>query len=60
MALTFQKGQNVTLKTPAVPNGPVIGFKMDGDGNVAYLVEWTDASGDVQQRWFTEAELVAA
>lgn len=60
MALTFQKGQTVTLKTPAVPTGPVIGFKMDGDGNVTYLVEWTDASGDVQQRWFTEAELVAA
>ena len=60
MALTFQKGQTVTLKNPAVPKGPVVGFKMDNDGNVSYLVEWTDASGATQQRWFTETELVAA
>ena len=60
MALAFQKGQTVTLKNPAVPTGPVVGFKMDNDGNVSYLVEWTDADGNSQQRWFTEAELVAA
>lgn len=60
MALTFQKGQVVTLKTPAVPTGPVVGFKMDNDGNVSYLIEWSDADGDSQQRWFTEGELTAA
>ena len=60
MALTFQKGQVVTLKNPAVPTGPVVGFKMDNDGNVSYLVEWEDATGTAQQRWFTEAELTAA
>ena len=60
MALTFQKGQTVTLKNPAVPTGPVVGFKMDNDGNVSYLIEWTDAAGQMQQRWFAEAELVAA
>ncbi len=60
MALTFQKGQTVTLKNPAVPTGPVAGFKVDGEGNVSYLVAWTDASGDFQQRWFTEGELTAA
>ena len=60
MALAFQKGQTVTLKTPAVPTGPVIGFKMDNDGNVSYLIEWTDATGAKQQRWFAESDLVAA
>lgn len=59
MALAFQKGQTVTLKNPSVPVGPVTGFKVDGDGNVAYLIEWTDAEGQVQQRWFSEGELTA-
>jgi uncharacterized protein YodC (DUF2158 family) len=58
MALTFQKGQTVALKaTP--PSGPVMGFKVDGEGNVSYLVEWTDADGQSQQRWFSEDELQA-
>ena len=59
MALTFQKGQTVTLKTPAVPTGPVVGFKVDNDGNVSYLIEWTDADGNKQQRWFPESALTA-
>jgi hypothetical protein len=33
---------------------------MDEDGNVSYLVEWTDADGNAQQRWFDEAQLIAA
>lgn len=60
MALTFQKGQTVTLKNPAVPTGPVVGFKVDSEGNVAYLIEWTDAEGNSQQRWFAEGDLKAA
>jgi uncharacterized protein YodC (DUF2158 family) len=60
MALTFQKGQTVTLKNPTVPKGPVAGYKMDNDGNVSYLIEWVDAAGEMQQRWFAEAELAAA
>lgn len=60
MALAFQKGQTVTLKTPAVPTGPVVGFKVDNEGNVSYLIEWTDAEGQSQQRWFSESELTAA
>lgn len=59
MALTFQKGQNVTLKNPAVPTGPVVGFKVDNDGNVSYLIQWSDAQGEQQQRWFSEGELTA-
>lgn len=60
MALTFQKGQTVTMKNPTVPTGPVVGFKVDNEGNMSYLVEWIDASGDSQQRWFPESELTAA
>ena len=60
MALAFQKGQSVTLKNPAVPTGPVIGFKVDMDGNVSYLIEWVDAAGESQQRWFKETDLTAA
>jgi hypothetical protein len=33
---------------------------MDEDGDVWYLIEWTDANGAPQQRWFVEGELVAA
>jgi YD repeat-containing protein len=59
MATTFTKGQ--TVKVRAVnPQGPVQALRMDEDGNVSYLVEWTDADGNAQQRWFEEAQLVAA
>jgi hypothetical protein len=59
MATTFTKGQAV--KVLAVhPEGPVQALRMDEDGNVSYLVEWTDADGNAQQRWFEEAQLVAA
>jgi len=37
----------------------VVGFKVDGEGNMFYLVEWTDAAGETQQRWFAESELQA-
>jgi cell envelope opacity-associated protein A len=59
MATTFTKGQ--TVKVRAVnPQGPVQALRMDEDGNVSYLVEWTDADGNDQQRWFDEAQLEAA
>jgi len=35
-------------------------FRMDEDGNVWCLVEWTDIDGEVQQRWFKEDDLVGA
>lgn len=60
MATKFQKGQAVKLKG-VVPQGPVTKLRMDEDtGAVSYLLEWTDADGQPQQRWFTEDELTEA
>ena len=55
----FKKGD--TVKTIAVlPQGPVEAMRMDEDGNVSYMISWTDVNGTVQTRWFEESELVAA
>lgn len=59
MATTFSKGQVVKVNA-VVPQGPVIAFRMDDEGNVSYLIEWQSVDGVTQQRWFREAELVAA
>lgn len=61
MAALFKRGDNVVLAAATVvPSGPVIDIKMNDDGEILYLMEWTDASGEVQARWFAEAELAAA
>ena len=59
MATKFAKGQAVKL-IAVVPEGPVTALRMDEDGNFFYMIEWTDADGNVTQRWFEEAQLVAA
>jgi hypothetical protein len=33
---------------------------MDEDGNFFYMIQWTDAGGQIQQRWFPENDLVEA
>ncbi len=58
MATMFKKGDTVKL-VGVIPEGPVQALRMDEEGNVAYLVEWTDAEGQSQQRWFDEDKLVA-
>jgi uncharacterized protein YodC (DUF2158 family) len=55
---TFKKEDVVRLKG-VVPQGPVQKLRMDDDGTVFCLIEWTDADGHVQQRWFNEADLIA-
>ena len=55
----FKKGEVVKAKG-VIPEGPVQSFRMDEDGNVWCLVEWTDIDGEVQQRWFKEDDLVGA
>jgi hypothetical protein len=59
MATKFAKGQAVKL-IAVVPQGPVMALRMDEDGNFFYMIEWTDADGNVTQRWFEEDQLVAA
>jgi hypothetical protein len=55
----FKKGDTVRLNA-VVPTGPVLALRMNEDGDVSYLMEWTDADGISQQRWFEESQLVAA
>jgi hypothetical protein len=32
-------------------------MRMDDDGKIEYLVEWTTSEGVTQERWFTETNL---
>ena len=59
MASTYKKGDVVKLKT-VVPEGPVQSIRMNDEGVVQYLIEWTDADGVAQQRWFNEDQLTGA
>lgn len=59
MATAFKKGDVVKLAA-VVPQGPVLALRMDEDGVVQCLVEWTDAQGVQQQRWFNEDQLTEA
>ena len=56
MATTFKKG-DVVKAVAVVPQGPVLALRMDEDGIVSYLIEWTDVAGETQQRWFEESQL---
>lgn len=55
----FKKGDQVRVKA-VVPEGPVVSMRMTDEGEVHYLIEWVDASGDRQQRWFAEDQLMGA
>ena len=55
----FKKGDKVRVKA-VVPEGPVVALRMTEDGVVYYLVEWVDAEGNAQQRWFMEDQLMGA
>jgi hypothetical protein len=59
MATKFIKGQELKVNA-VVPQGPVLALRMTEDGVFYYLIGWTDANGDKQERWFEESELVAA
>ena len=52
----FKKGDVVKVKA-VVPQGPIIAMRMNEDGVVSYLVQWTDAEGNTQERWFEEDQL---
>jgi uncharacterized protein YodC (DUF2158 family) len=58
MAASFKVAQNVKL-VATVPTGEVKQLSVDQEGNIQYLVEWTNADGTVHQTWFKEDSLVA-
>jgi hypothetical protein len=58
MPTTYTKNQNVRVKA-VVPEGPVAALRMNEDGEFFYLVQWTDANGKSQRRWFKEEDLEA-
>jgi uncharacterized protein YodC (DUF2158 family) len=59
MATAFKKGDVVKVKA-VIPQGPVQALRMDEDGVVSYLIEWVDAEGETQQRWFNEDQMTTA
>jgi uncharacterized protein YodC (DUF2158 family) len=59
MATMFKKGEVVKLKA-VIPQGEVQALRMLEDGTVQCLLNWVDADGVEQNRWFNEDELVAA
>ena len=60
MAIKFSKGDVVRVKA-VVPQGPVAKVRMDEEtGAVSYLLQWVDAEGQTQERWFVEDELTGA
>jgi len=54
----FKKGDVVKIKT-VVPEGPIVKMRMDDDGIIYYLLEWT-VDSVVHERWFTEDQIVSA
>lgn len=56
MATKFVKDQQVKV-IAVIPQGPVQKLRMDDDGMIWYLIQWTDASGAIQERWFKEDDL---
>lgn len=55
----FKKGDIVRLQA-VIPEGPVMALRMSEEGEISYLVEWVDAEGETQQRWFSQDQLTAA
>ena len=58
MATKFKKGEVVQVNK-VIPSGPVTALHMNANGDFFYEIEWVDAEGATQKRWFAENELVA-
>lgn len=54
----FKKGDEVKVGL-VIPQGPVEAFQLDENGDMQYLLSWTDDNDVTQQRWFNESDLVA-
>ncbi len=59
MATTFKKGDSVKVNA-VIPSGEIQALRMEEDGTVLCLLEWVDANGATQKRWFDENDLILA
>jgi uncharacterized protein YodC (DUF2158 family) len=59
MPTKFVRGDLVKLKA-VIPEGPITKLNMSEEGEITYLVKWTDVDGETQERWFAEDELIEA
>lgn len=59
MAANFKPGAQVKLNA-TLPQGEVKQLDVNQDGDIQYLVEYTNDAGEMHQRWFKEDELVGA
>jgi uncharacterized protein YodC (DUF2158 family) len=57
--MIFKKGDVVKLQA-VIPQGPIVAFRMSEEGEISCLVEWVDAEGVTQQRWFSQEQLTTA
>jgi uncharacterized protein YodC (DUF2158 family) len=57
MAASFKVGQEVKVVSP-VPQGIVSALSVNQEGDIQYLVAWTDVNDASQERWFSEDDLV--
>ena len=55
----YKKGDIVKLKV-IVPQGPIASMRMDEDGTIRCLVEWTGSDGQTHSRWFKNDDLDSA
>lgn len=56
MAANFKIDDVVKLNI-VPPQGPISKIQFSPEGEIEYLVSWTDVNGDYQIRWFKESEL---
>lgn len=59
MATKFVKNQEVKVKA-VIPQGAVEKLRMTEEGKFYYFINWTNADGVEQGRWFKEDQLVEA
>lgn len=55
--MSFEAGRQVRLVQPVI-QGEIIDTEYDkSHKELKHLIEWRDADGERQQRWFLESEL---
>lgn len=55
--MKIKKGDSVRYVIPDIV-GSIVGARVDENFQLEYLVEFKDAAGEVQTRYFKESELV--